>query len=150
MIRTIVALCFVFAVASARISPVRQCVNSASSGTIENVDVDPCDSDRCAFKPNTKVTIKGELTTTSTAANPTVSVQIEVGGNFIEYPGISKDACVYFSCPLKADAPNLYKIEVQSNDFLPPMDTKIQFHVYESEGGAELACIEADIAIIAA
>uniref|UniRef100_T1JQB5 MD-2-related lipid-recognition domain-containing protein n=1 Tax=Tetranychus urticae TaxID=32264 RepID=T1JQB5_TETUR len=133
-----------------RVTPVRQCAKTGSSGTIANVNVEPCDSDRCAFKPNTKVAIKGELTTTSTAANPTDSVQIEVGGNFIEYPGISKDACEYFSCPLKADATNLYKIEVQSNDWLPPMDTKIQFHVYESEGGAELACIEADIAIIAA
>nr|AYV89079.1 Hypothetical protein LOTGIDRAFT_150026 [Tetranychus truncatus] len=150
MIRTIVALCFVFAVASARITPVRQCANSDATGSVANVNVEPCDADRCAFKPNTKVTITGELNTKSTASNPTVSVQVEVAGVFIEYPGISKNACEYLACPLKADAPNKFTIEITTLDWLPPMESKMQFHVYESEGGAELACTEADIAIIAA
>nr|AYV89234.1 mite group 2 allergen Gly d [Tetranychus evansi] len=145
MIRTIVALCFVFAVASARTTKIIQCGDSA--GKVTNVDVNPCDSDVCTFKPNTEVTVTGELTTASTAANPTLSVQVEVAGVFIEYPGISKNACDYLACPLKADAPNKFTIKITTLDWLPPMESKMQFHVYESEGGAELACAQADIAI---
>uniref|UniRef100_T1JQB8 MD-2-related lipid-recognition domain-containing protein n=1 Tax=Tetranychus urticae TaxID=32264 RepID=T1JQB8_TETUR len=69
---------------------------------------------------------------------PTISVQVEVAGVFIDYSGISKNACKYLSCPFKADAPNKFTIEITTLDWLPPVS------------GAELACTEADIAIIGA
>ncbi|XP_015786131.1 uncharacterized protein LOC107363421 [Tetranychus urticae] len=155
MIRTIFALCFVFAVASARITPVCQCSDSNSVGAITNFNIEPCDSDRCVFKPNTKVTITGELITNSTAENPIMFVEVESGRMFIEYPSLSENACKYIACPLKADAPNPFKIELVTLDWLPPMDTIMQLSIIESKWSNDddsLACIEIeiDIDIIAA
>ncbi|XP_053204023.1 mite group 2 allergen Pso o 2-like [Panonychus citri] len=147
MFKSIAVLCLFLAVSSARQITTTKCGSAA--GSVQNINVEPCDSDVCAFKPNMKVTITGELVPTVAAAAPTLSVQVEVSGFFVEYPGLSKNACDYLACPLKANEPNKFKIEVETLDWLPPMETDMQFHMYASDGGEELACAQARIAVTA-
>ncbi|XP_053205138.1 mite group 2 allergen Pso o 2-like [Panonychus citri] len=145
MIKSIIVLCLFLAVSSARDIVHTKC--DSTSGTIESFDMDPCDSDICILRPNTDVVFTGQIIPTISAEKPTLSIQVKMGYSYIEYPGLSQDACEYFECPLKANVANHFKVEMETFGWFPPMVTDMRFHVYESADGEELACAQSKIEI---
>ncbi|XP_015788085.1 mite group 2 allergen Lep d 2 [Tetranychus urticae] len=138
MIRTIAIFALFIAYVQAKNTSFTNC---GQEGTILWVNVVPCNSDPCTFKPDEIVNINGQLISDVAISSPILRTQVkDSDDSWVDYPNVDTDACKYTDCPIEANVATSFALSLKTFAWPPPMLTQIRFQVYNSDGSNELIC----------
>ncbi|XP_074604351.1 mite group 2 allergen-like Ixo r 2 [Brevipalpus obovatus] len=124
--------------------------NCGGSGTINYVDVDPCDKEPCQMKEGVTYTIEGSFKPTSGADEPFLQVEVKVLGFWVKYPGIDTNPCnSYMKCPVNAGEDNVFKMKIDAIGMVHNIDTEVKISLYEDKSQKNtIICGEAPVHVV--